>query len=301
MITEKQIIRENLAQEEMIAKAEGDTEQAERLASRQAKVRRTLRPNSEMLKTLNLKPGCNTIVYTVQGGIQGEKNLAANIYLWPANSKIIISDIDGTITKSDVLGQLMPMMGRDWSQPGVASLYSNIRKNGYQILYLTARAIGQSQLTKDFLNSITQGGYSLPPGPVILSPDRLVPSFKREIIYRKPEVFKIACLRDLRSLFPPNHNPFYAGFGNRETDAIAYQAVGMPSGKIFTINPLGEIRLLNATYSKSYVLINDMVNDMFPGIEVDDKYQASEEYNLVNYFKVNYETLVDFDVSDLIN
>ena len=86
-------------------------------------------------------------------------------------------------------------------------------------------------MTKDFLNSITQGGYSLPPGPVILSPDRLVPSFKREIIYRKPEVFfipeeftlnspkvfKIACLRDLRSLFPPNHNPFYAGFGNRET------------------------------------------------------------------------------------
>jgi len=265
MITEKQIIRENLAQEEMIAKAEGDTEKAERLASRQAKIRRTLRPNSEMLKTLNLKPGCNTIVYTVQGGIQGEKTLSANIYLWPANSKIIISDIDGTITKSDVLGQLMPMMGRDWSQPGVASLYSNIRKNGYQILYLTARAIGQSQLTKDFLNSITQGGFSLPPGPVILSPDRLVPSFKREIIYRKPEVFKIACLRDLRSLFPPNHNPFYAGFGNRETvkfflfiknnfisqDAIAYQAVGMPSGKIFTINPLGEIRLLNATYSKS--------------------------------------------------
>ncbi len=37
----------------------------------------------------------------------------------------------------------MPMMGRDWSQPGVASLYSNIRINGYQILYLTARAIGQ--------------------------------------------------------------------------------------------------------------------------------------------------------------
>jgi len=193
-----------------------------------------------------------------------------------------------------------PMNNYSSSQPGVSSLYSNIRKNGYQILYLTARAIGQSQLTKNFLNSITQGGYSLPPGPVILSPDRLVPSFKREIIYRKPEVFKIACLRDLRSLFPPNHNPFYAGFGNRETDAIAYQAVGVPPGKIFTINTLGEIRLLNATYSKSYVLINDMVNDMFPGIEVDDKYQASEEYNLVNYFKVNYETLIDFDVSELL-
>ncbi len=33
---------------------------------------------------------------------------------------------------------------------------------------------------------------------------------------------------------------------------------------------------------------------------VDDKYQASEEYNLVNYFKINYETLIDFDVSELL-
>jgi len=33
---------------------------------------------------------------------------------------------------------------------------------------------------------------------------------------------------------------------------------------------------------------------------VDDKYQASEEYNQVNYFKVNYETLIDFDVSELL-
>jgi phosphatidate phosphatase LPIN len=32
------------------------------------------------------------------------KKLEANIFLWNKNSKIVISDIDGTITKSDVLG-----------------------------------------------------------------------------------------------------------------------------------------------------------------------------------------------------
>ena len=37
----------------------------------------------------------------------------------------------------------MPVLGRDWSQPGVCKLYNNVRKNGYQIMYLTARAIGQ--------------------------------------------------------------------------------------------------------------------------------------------------------------
>ena len=100
MITEKQILRENLAQEKLIAKAEGDSEVVESVESlKKGKVRRTLRPNSDMLKSLGLKPGCNTISYVVQGGIQGEKSLTANIYLWPENSKIVISDIDGTITK----------------------------------------------------------------------------------------------------------------------------------------------------------------------------------------------------------
>jgi len=53
-----------------------------------------------------------------------------------------------------------------------------------------------------------------------MSPDRLFPSFRREVILKKPEVFKIACLRDIKNLFPI-YNPFYAGFGNRDTDAIA--------------------------------------------------------------------------------
>jgi len=60
-----------------------------------------------------------------------------------------------------------------------------------------------------------------------MSPDRLLYSFKREVILRRPEVFKIACLREIKNIFPENHNPFYAGFGNRETDGIAYRAVGI--------------------------------------------------------------------------
>ena len=39
--------------------------------------------------------------------------------------------------------------------------------------------------------------------------------FPREVIERKPEEFKISCLRDIQALFPPSRNPFYAGFGNK--------------------------------------------------------------------------------------
>ncbi|KAG1330723.1 hypothetical protein COCNU_02G006910 [Cocos nucifera] len=51
----------------------------------------------------------------------------ANIYLWKWNTRIVISDVDGTITKSDVLGQFMPLVGVDWSQTGVAHLFSAIK------------------------------------------------------------------------------------------------------------------------------------------------------------------------------
>ena len=34
-----------------------------------------------------------------------------HIYLWHHTDKIVISDIDGTITKSDVLGHILPVIG----------------------------------------------------------------------------------------------------------------------------------------------------------------------------------------------
>lgn len=37
----------------------------------------------------------------------------------------------------------------------------------------------------------------------------------REVIEKKPEQFKISCMSDIRTLFPPDSNPFYAGYGNK--------------------------------------------------------------------------------------
>jgi len=37
----------------------------------------------------------------------------------------------------------MPIVGKKWCHEGVAKFFQNITRNGYQILYLTARAIGQ--------------------------------------------------------------------------------------------------------------------------------------------------------------
>ena len=56
-----------------------------------------------------------------------------------------------------------------------------------------------------------------------------------QVIRRKPEEFKIACLLDLRSLWPQEHSPFYAGFGNRDSDHVAYAAAGVPPVRFVVI------------------------------------------------------------------
>ena len=84
------------------------------------------------------------------------------MYLWKWTDKVVISDIDGTITKSDVLGHVLPIISMDWAQYGVASLFNKIRNNGYQIAYLSARAIGQAPTTKTYLQSVSQEDLNLP-------------------------------------------------------------------------------------------------------------------------------------------
>ncbi|KAL2566014.1 hypothetical protein AAZV13_19G140100 [Glycine max] len=198
---------------------------------------RTNVPSNEMIASLNLKDGQNLVTFSFSSRVLGTQQVDAHIYLWKWNARIVISDVDGTITKSDVLGQFMPLVGKDWSQSGVARLFSAIKENGYQLLFLSARAIVQAYLTRNFLLNLKQDGKTLPNGPVVISPDGLFPSLYREVIRRAPHEFKIACLEDIRRLFPSDYNPFYAGFGNRDTDELSYRKIGIPKGKIFIINP----------------------------------------------------------------
>lgn len=45
----------------------------------------------------------------------------------------------------------------------------------------------------------------------------------REVIEKKPEKFKVECLNDIKNLFYPNQQPFYAAFGNRPTVRTRYK------------------------------------------------------------------------------
>lgn len=243
---------------------------------------KTIRLISDQLKCLDLKPGVNGLAFSID---KGKAIVTAKLFLWKWDVPIVISDIDGTITKSDALGHVMTMIGKDWTHPGVAKLFTEIQRNGYNIMYLTARSAGQADSTRSYLRSIQQGSCTLPEGPVILSPDRTMAALRREVILKKPEVFKIACLNDIQELYfrelqgldnvkntsnDEYPTPFYAGFGNRITDALSYRTVGIPSSRIFTINPDGEVHmeLLELTgLRSSYVHINELVDQFFPHVK----------------------------------
>ncbi|XP_072378648.1 phosphatidate phosphatase LPIN3 isoform X2 [Diabrotica undecimpunctata] len=229
------------------------------------KYRKTLRLTSKQIVLLNLRDGMNEVEFSVTTAYQGTSRCQCHLYKWKWDDKIVVSDIDGTITKSDVLGHILPIVGKDWAQTGVAQLFNKIEDNGYKLLYLSARAIGQARITRDYLKSIKQGDLSMPDGPILLNPTSLITAFHREVIERKPEQFKISCMSDIKALFPTDSNPFYAGYGNRINDVWAYRAVGIPIVRIFTINPKGELKHeLTQTFQSSYSNMTVIVDQLFP-------------------------------------
>jgi phosphatidate phosphatase PAH1 len=62
-------------------------------------------------------------------------------------------------------------------------------------------------------------------------------SFYREVIERKPEDFKIACLRDIGELFPGSQ-PFYAGFGNKINVSCLWMYLCVILNACYTLLPL---------------------------------------------------------------
>ena len=244
---------------------------------------------SHILEKMDLKEGMNEIQYIVDGF-----TINSNIYLWNYSDKIVISDFDGTVTRSDVIGQIGVYFGIDWTHKYIAKLYSHIVNNGYKMLYVTARTMYMQSSTKNSLNNIKQDGFSMPVGPMMMNESGYVDAIKTEIIDKVPQEFKIECLLNLLKLFPSDVEPFYAGFGNKPSDKIAYEKIGIDTGKIYIINEKGEVSKNFKTKCKTnFLLMDEQIDELFP--YVYDKGYNSVFYsdNIVNNYMPNINTLID--------
>jgi len=110
----------------------------------------------------------------------------------------------------------------------------------------------------------------------------------------------MACLRDILSLFRGRQNPFYAGFGNRFTDALSYRSVNIPSIRIFTINSNAEVCLdalsLNK-YKSSYVTMRELVDHFFPPVATLVQ-EGGEDFTDFNYWRDVPCDLENFSATD---
>uniref|UniRef100_A0A803TTE9 phosphatidate phosphatase n=1 Tax=Anolis carolinensis TaxID=28377 RepID=A0A803TTE9_ANOCA len=223
--------------------------------------KKSLRLSSEQLKSLNLKSGPNDVIFSVTTQYQGTCRCEGTIYLWNWDDKVIISDIDGTITRSDTLGHILPTLGKDWTHQGIAKLYHKVNQNGYKFLYCSARAIGMADMTRGYLHWVNERGTVLPQGPVLLSPSSLFSAFHR-------------------------YEPFYAAFGNR--DVYSYKQVGVSLNRIFTVNPKGELIQEHAkTNISSYVRLCEVVDHVFPLLKRSHSsdFPCSDTYSQFTYWR----------------
>jgi phosphatidate phosphatase PAH1 len=185
---------------------------------------------SDELKSLRLQEGLNKVEYVTQ--TKKKKSLTGRIFFWDENVRIVVSDIDGTLTKSDMKGHLYYFMGKDWSREGVVSLYNEISLRNYKILYVSSRSLSQVGATIGLLNFVDQNGAKLPQGPILLSPDGMFRSIVRELSNYSQNL-KETTLFELEQNFPLDKKPFWAGFGNRMGDARAYYNSCIEPGRIF--------------------------------------------------------------------
>eukprot|EP01038_Epipyxis_sp_PR26KG_P010042 gene10042-13500_t len=237
---------------------------------RKYRYRKALVPSQEQLLLLELRNGENEITFELEGCAP----LRAQLFVWPEDSKILVSDIEGVITNTKAnKGAWVSFLGG--GSKGVTvhddsiELFHSIHQNGYHILYIThdanSSASGSGLVSsKDYLKSITSiTGLPLPAGPIFKSPESLIRAFGAS----RTDVFKAAALRGVKSLFPVNHNPYHACFGFRMCDVEAYSRFGFPEGRIFLVNEKGEIRSIRRIQLSLFKDLGNLVHEMFPYVK----------------------------------
>lgn len=218
-------------------------------------------PTSNMLSTMNLNLGCNNIIFKHRlSGI----SIACDIWLYDCEDNIVIMDIDGTVTKSDVRGYIETVYLNYYTyvHHGLAPFLTEIDKLRLKILFLTSRPIAHHTETRNLLNGIRQDMCLIPRGPIMMNNEKVLDAVYREIIARKTVEFKSGVLLNIANLFKTagrvsKQNPFIMGFGNKSSDAEAYLLAGLPSSSVLIIDPHSKIVIWQDFKDKSFNSYSD--------------------------------------------
>jgi HAD superfamily, subfamily IIIB (Acid phosphatase) len=161
-------------------------------------------------------------VYTM---LEADGTCAAsyNLLLAPG-SKVVVADIDGTLTLSnqEFLTQLSDVTYVPKMMGAANTLMQTWSMKGYPVVYLTARANEFRAETAEWLAM-----DDFPVGATITGNDS---------DSSNAQAYKTVWLQRMVTDFGWD---IVAGYGNEDTDIAAYQAVNMPDSQIFIVGPYG--------------------------------------------------------------
>ena len=143
-------------------------------------------------------------------------------YVAPVGAPVVVSDIDGTLTRSEgAFGKSVILGGEVRAQPDAAASLRTAAAAGYQLVYVTGRGERFTDATRRWL--VEQG---FPRGPLRLGKPLLVLPGAATVEY------KWDALIELRKRFR-----VAAGLGNRASDVQAYRMAGLPARRTFVKLP----------------------------------------------------------------
>lgn len=146
-------------------------------------------------------------------------------FLYPRGSKVVISDIDGTLTLDDM--QLLNQIPDETLIPKMMGAADKLTQawamKGYPIIYLTARPHVFRPETRAWLRDL-----GFPVGALITAADvGDAAPYKTMWLQRMLQTFGWTAV---------------AAYGNADTDITAYENAGIPKGLTFIVGPLAGMR-----------------------------------------------------------
>ena len=142
-------------------------------------------------------------------------------FLYPPGEKVVISDIDGTLTTDD--GQLLTQISDETYVPKVMGAGDKLTQawamKGYPVIYLTARPHVFRPETRAWLRDLGFAG-----GALLTAND-----------VGDAAAYKTMWLGRMVTTFGWN---IVAAYGNADTDITAYENVGIPKTQTFIVGPL---------------------------------------------------------------
>jgi phosphatidate phosphatase PAH1 len=151
-------------------------------------------PASEALEKFDLRSGKNVVEYTI--GIPGTASYAAlknEVYLFESSDRLVVSDVDGTLTKSDVQGMYNNYHGNDYLHDNYANLMQTIHSQGYKVVWMTMRSLPMYNMSKEYIRKYVQIE-----GPLLMEPEDLMLAVKKETLTRTSDLVKATAMKGLK-------------------------------------------------------------------------------------------------------